>query len=73
MSGLGLALDDYLTLRRGLGYKLEEGQKLLSDFVAYLEEQNSSFVTTQLSLEWAALTPTVASPDRKARRLCMVR
>lgn len=68
MNGLRLAMDDYLTLRRGLGYKLEEAQKLLSDFVAYLERHNSSFVTTKLSLEWATLTPTVASPDRKATR-----
>ena len=73
MSGLGLALDDYLKLRRGLGYKLEQEQKLLPDFVAYLEGHNSYFVTTKLSLEWATLTPTVASPDRKSKRLCMVR
>ncbi len=73
MSGLGLALDDYLKLRRGLGYKLEQEQKLLPDFVAYLEGHSSSFVTTKLSLEWATLTPTVASPDRKSKRLCMVR
>ena len=46
MSGLGLALNDYLELRRGLGYKLEKEQKLLPDFVAYLEGHNSPFVTT---------------------------
>ena len=73
MSGLGLALNDYLKLRRGLGYKLEKEQKLLPNFVAYLEGHNSSFVTTKLSLEWATLTPTVASPDWKSKRLCMVR
>ncbi len=73
MNGLRLALDDYITLRRGLGYKLEEAQKLLSDFVSYLERHNSSFVTTKLSLEWATLTPTVASPNRKSTRLCVVR
>jgi len=73
VNGLRLALDDYLTLRRGLGYKLEKAQKLLSDFVSYLERHSSSFVTTKLSLEWATLTPTVASPDRKATRLCVVR
>jgi integrase len=66
-------LDDYLTLRRGLGYKLEEAQKLLSDFVSYLERHNSSFVTTKLSLEWATLTPTVASLNRKSTRLSVVR
>ena len=73
MKRLRLALDDYLTLRRGLGYKLEEAQKLLSDFVSYLERHNSSFVTTKLSLEWATLTPTVASLNRKSTRLSVVR
>ena len=73
MNRLRLALDDYLTLRRGLGYKLEEAQKLLSDFVSYLERHNSSFVTTKLSLEWATLTPTVASLNRKSTRLSVVR
>ena len=72
MSGLRDALNDYLALRRGLGYKLERAESLLSDFVNYIEGQSSPFVTTKLALEWASL-PSDASPNWKAERLCMVR
>jgi integrase/recombinase XerD len=72
MSGLGRALDDYLALRRGLGYKLERAGALLTDFVTYVERQGSSLVTTKLALDWATL-PTDAAPSWKAARLCVVR
>lgn len=72
MSGLSQALDDYLTVRRGLGYKLERAESLLSDFVNHVEAQGSSFVTTNLALAWATL-PAKASPNWKAERLCVVR
>ena len=72
MSGLSQALDDYLTVRRGLGYRLERAESLLSDFVNYVEAQGSSFVTTNLALAWATL-PTKAAPNWKAERLCVVR
>ena len=72
MSGLRDGLNDYLALRRGLGYKLERAESLLSDFVNYIEGQSSPFVTTKLALDWASL-PSDASPNWKAERLCMVR
>ena len=72
MSGLSQALNDYLALRRGLGYKLQTADSLLSNFVHYVEEQGSSFVTTKLAVDWSIL-PTDASPTWKANRLCMVR
>lgn len=72
MSGLSQSLDDYLVLRRSLGYKLELAQRLLSDFIEHVERQGSAFVTTKLSLEWATL-PTNASPKWKADRLSVVR
>ncbi len=72
MNGLSQALDDYLALRRGLGYKLEQAERFLSDFVNYVEAQGSCFVTTKLALAWATL-PTDASSNWKAERLCVVR
>lgn len=72
MSRLSQVLDDYLAVRRGLGYKLERAESFLSDFVNYVEAQSSSFVTTKLALEWATL-PTKAAPNWKAERLCVVR
>jgi integrase len=72
MSRLRQALDDYLTLRRSLGYKLQRAESLLSSFIKFVEEQGSAFVTTKLTLNWATL-PRDVSPNRKARRLCEVR
>lgn len=37
MTDLRHALDDYLTIRRALGFKLERAGLLLADFVGYLE------------------------------------
>ncbi len=72
MSALGQALDDYLALRRGLGYKLERAAKLLTAFVTYVEGQGGTFVTTTMALGWATL-PADAAPSWKANRLCVVR
>jgi integrase len=72
MSWLCQALNDYLALRRSLGYKLKLAESLLSDFIKFVEEQGSCFVTTKLTLDWATL-PTDASPNWKASRLCVVR
>ena len=36
MSNLRQALDDYLALRRSLGYKLERAGRLLADFIGHL-------------------------------------
>jgi len=72
MNGLSQALDDYLAVRRGLGYKLERAESFLSDFVNYVDAQGSCFVTTKLALEWATL-PSDASSNWKAERLCVVR
>lgn len=71
MSGLRRALEDYLILRRRLGYKLEQTESLLSNFIEYAEAKDCSVVTTKLTLDWASLTE--ASPNRKATRLCVVR
>src|SRR5262245_34647295 len=65
-------LNDYLKLRRSLGFKLHcEGTALLS-FVLFLGRNNSDFITTKLSLLCAKL-PTDAQPARWARRLSYVR
>ncbi|MGE5764298.1 MAG: tyrosine-type recombinase/integrase [Mycobacterium leprae] len=53
MSVLGRAVTDYLALRRSLGYKLEAHHRLLSQFVAFLEERQAALITTALALKWA--------------------
>ena len=39
MIALHPALHDYLTMRRALGYKLHRTEKLLADFIAFVEAQ----------------------------------
>lgn len=55
MSPLRAALADYLTVRRALGYKLERAEKLLGQFVAYLEERGAMTITVEHALSWATL------------------
>jgi len=49
------ALNDYLAVRRALGYKLARTEKLLCQFLAYLHGQGQTMVTTEHALTWATL------------------
>ena len=74
MSGLLVAaLDDYLALRRSLGFKLARAAKLLAQFVAYCDTHGAEFVTTELALAWAARSPSAAGANWEADRLSVVR
>ena len=57
MSALRNQLDDYLAVRRALGFKLERAGRLLPDFVTYLEHHRACTVTTGLALAWAKQPP----------------
>lgn len=72
MTGLRATLADYLRMRRALGYKLERSEKLLNQFITYLEDVNADTVTTDHALAWARLSD---SPDGNwwAHRLSVVR
>jgi integrase len=72
VSPLRAALDDYLAVRRGLGFKLESDARLLESFLTFLEQAGSERVTTELALRWAKL-PAVARPYRWRERLGTVR
>lgn len=72
MSPLEAALADYLALRRSLGYKLERAEKLLGQFIAFLEEHGAQTITTERALAWARL-PAGASPSWLSYRLGAVR
>ena len=72
MSRLHVLLDDYLVLRRGLGFKLREQQLLLSGFVDFVEQAGAESVTVELALGWAK-RPTGVEPFRWKQRLSMVR
>jgi len=72
MTALLKAVDDYLGLRRRLGYKLRDPGTYLHDFVSFLERQGVSRITTDLALRWA-MQPANAQPAHWAARLRAVR
>jgi integrase len=72
MSALRRDLDDYLAIRRALGFKLERAGLLLADFVAHLEANEADTITTDAALAWATLPPNGAS-NWGAQRLSVVR
>lgn len=71
-SSLSYAVKDYLSLRRGLGFKLRDEERLLGDFVRFLQRQGSDHITTKLAVEWAT-QPRGTLPSHWTRRLTMVR
>ncbi len=53
MTSIRQAVEDYLAVRRALGYKLEDHGWLLADFASFLEAAGAATVTTSLALAWA--------------------
>jgi integrase/recombinase XerD len=72
MSHLSSHIEDYLAMRRALGFKLAKEGRLLRDFAAFAEAAGASTVSTGLAVAWAVL-PQNASPVWAAQRLIMVR
>ena len=72
MNTLRKAVREYLDMRRGLGFKLREAGKGLSDFVTFLEQHHASHITQTLALAWAQ-QPSNAQPTHWAQRLGFVR
>jgi len=72
MKPLRQAIEDYITLRRGLGFKLRRMAENLRRFATFLEEKAAPYITTELALEWAT-QPTAHKPSDWAQRLGFVR
>jgi integrase/recombinase XerD len=71
-AGLREALADYLAVRRALGYKLDRAEKLISQFLGYLDGRGTGTVTVEHALAWAT-APSGADPWWHAIRLNAVR
>ena len=69
---LRATLEDYLRLRRALGFKLNNAGRLLGQFVDYLEERGVETISIDDALAWASL-PAGASNYWRAIRLGAVR
>jgi integrase/recombinase XerD len=65
-------LEEYLAVRRAMGFKMERHQKLLAQFTGFLAETGEAAVTIENALAWAAL-PAEARPRWHALRLSAVR
>lgn len=72
MNTLREAINEYLLLRRELGFKLANAQHWLLDFASFMEDQGALFITTEWAVRWA-LRPKHSQPSYWALRLMAVR
>lgn len=72
MISLGKAVEDYLKMRRSLGFKLVTAGTDLSKFVAFMEQEHKTVITQKLALVWAQ-QPTNLQPGTWAQRLGHIR
>lgn len=72
MSDLAAHVEDYLRLRRALGFRLEREGQVLPQFAAYLAAAGATSITTELAISWARLAVGV-QPISLSHRLGAVR
>lgn len=72
MTSLEDRLAGYLAVRRALGYRLARPEKLLGQFIAWMNQRDETTITTASALEWATLPPATDS-NWHAYRLSAVR
>ena len=66
------AIEEYITLRRQLGFKVVHQKRYLLDFTSFMEAHEIPFITTESALEWASL-PRNVQPSFWSQRLAAVR
>ena len=66
------ALEEYLAVRRALGFELRIDGRLLHGFVDLAESEGASSISRKLALRWAT-QPADAQPAQWSKRLGMVR
>lgn len=72
MTPLRRAVEEYVALRRALGFKLRRLAENLPHFATFMEERAAPYITTELALEWAT-QPADHKPSDWAQRLGFVR
>jgi hypothetical protein len=72
MTSLRAAREDYLRIRRRLGFEMPQDGRLLEGFVEFLEQAGAERITTELALMWAR-RPVEAHPHRWRQRLGVAR
>lgn len=71
MNTLQRMLSDYLRLRRSLGYKLRRSEKLLRQFLNFLNKKGTQKITTEHALTWAC--QPISGGNWRSQRLSVVR
>ena len=72
MKKLHVAVDDYLALRRSLGFKLREYGECLHEFVSFLKKNGGSHISNKLAVEYATQRQD-EKPVSWTRRLIIIR
>lgn len=72
MNSLYQQVEDYLSVRRALGFKLVAHGNLLVDFVDQLDQTGTSALTIEAALAWAT-KPQGVQPYRWKQRLTVIR
>ena len=72
MSALRAALDDYLRIRRRLGFAMPQDGRMLEGFVEFLDRAGAQRITTESALAWARL-PVDVHPFTWRQRLTVAR
>jgi integrase/recombinase XerD len=72
VTGLRQAAEEYLAIRRALGFQLVNQGRLLMEFVDYLEHAETTRLTTTMAVAWAR-QPAQADPSWWGQRLSVVR
>lgn len=74
MSALRASAEEYLAMRRALGFRLTTQGRHLMRFVAFCEDRGADHVSADLAIEWATQTTRGSSDEvYQARRLDIVR
>lgn len=71
MKSLKQAAQDYILMRRHLGFKMRHEERRLKRFVSFMEQQKACYITTKLALKWAT-EPANAQRATWAERLMCV-
>lgn len=74
MSALRVAAEEYLSMRRALGFKLTTQGRHLMSFIRFCEERCADHVSADLAIDWATRTARGSGDEvYQARRLDVVR
>ena len=67
MKPLALLAQDYISLRRSLGFKLIDTECVLRWFLAFMQREHETHIKTETVLRWVHSCETVSLPARSSR------